>query len=175
MFMERLQKSTEYMEGNNLSKAALKKWKILRIIELWMQKASKNIMEYMLGTGRKTIWRVMKAVASQLVPSYYKNVEKIGGKGEIVEIDESKFGKRKYNRGHCVDGVWVLGAVEKSNRKRIILTIVDNRTKETLTEKLKNSINEDSVVYTDGWKGYNDLSDHIKNSGTCTAIVNKKN
>ena len=33
--------------------------------------------------------------------------DKIGGKGQIVEIDESKFGKRKYHRGHHVDGSWV--------------------------------------------------------------------
>ena len=32
----------------------------------------------------------------------------IGGSGIIVEIDESKFGKRKYYRAHHVDGVWVL-------------------------------------------------------------------
>lgn len=31
----------------------------------------------------------------------------IGGVGKIVEIDESKFGKRKYNRGHYVEGTWV--------------------------------------------------------------------
>ena len=36
----------------------------------------------------------------------------IGGEGIIVEIDESKFGKRKYNRGHRVEGVWVVGGVE---------------------------------------------------------------
>ena len=35
----------------------------------------------------------------------------IGEDGIIVEIDESKFGKRKYNRGHRVDGCWVLGGV----------------------------------------------------------------
>ena len=35
----------------------------------------------------------------------------IGGIVIVVEIDESKFGKRKYHRGHKVDGVWVVGMV----------------------------------------------------------------
>ena len=33
---------------------------------------------------------------------------KIGGLGTVVEIDESKFGKRKYNRGRMVEGTWVV-------------------------------------------------------------------
>lgn len=39
--------------------------------------------------------------------------EKIGGPGRTVEIDESKFGKRKYHRGKRVDGVWVFGGIER--------------------------------------------------------------
>jgi len=39
----------------------------------------------------------------------------IGGEGIVVEIDESKFGKRKYSRGHKVDGVWVLEIVERTS------------------------------------------------------------
>ncbi|OAD65452.1 hypothetical protein PHYBLDRAFT_176051 [Phycomyces blakesleeanus NRRL 1555(-)] len=31
------------------------------------------------------------------------------GQSIIVEIDESKFEKKKYHRGHQVEGVWVLG------------------------------------------------------------------
>ena len=29
---------------------------------------------------------------------------KIGGEGKVVQIDESKFGKRQYHRGHHVKG-----------------------------------------------------------------------
>ena len=39
------------------------------------------------------------------------NPKKIGGPGFIVEIDEAKFGKWKYNRGRVVDGNWVLGGI----------------------------------------------------------------
>ena len=37
----------------------------------------------------------------------------IGGPGVEVEIDESKFGKIKYNRGRQVEGHWVFGGVER--------------------------------------------------------------
>ena len=32
---------------------------------------------------------------------------KLGGPGKTVQIDESKIGKRKYHRGHHVEGQWV--------------------------------------------------------------------
>ena len=38
---------------------------------------------------------------------------KIGGEGTVVEIDESKLGKKKYQRGQFVDGFWIYGMVER--------------------------------------------------------------
>jgi hypothetical protein len=38
--------------------------------------------------------------------------QKIGGPNKTVEIDESKFGQRKYYRGHPVKGQWMFGGVE---------------------------------------------------------------
>lgn len=36
-----------------------------------------------------------------------------GGPGRTVEIDESKFGKRKYHQGKSEDSVWALGGIER--------------------------------------------------------------
>ena len=57
---------------------------------------------------------------------------KIGGYGCIVEIDESKFVKRKYHKGKpkvCED--WVLGGVCRETGQ-CFMVIVPNRTRETL-------------------------------------------
>ena len=84
-------------------------------MELWMQKASYNTISYETGFNRKTIWRLMKEVSSILVKNYYEKECTIGGDGVIVEIDEFKFGKKKYNKGHQVEGVWIFGMVEKTD------------------------------------------------------------
>ena len=41
----------------------------------------------------------------------------IGGNGVKIEIDESKFSKCKYHRGHRVEGQWVFGGWEKYNKQ----------------------------------------------------------
>ena len=51
---------------------------------------------------------------------YLDNSEQIGGEGIEVEIDEGKFGKCKYYRGHKVDGKWVFGGREKYNKSKFL-------------------------------------------------------
>ena len=46
----------------------------------------------------------------------------IGGVGCIVEIDESKFGKRKYNRSRRVVGKWVLGGFCRTILRRLLFS-----------------------------------------------------
>lgn len=59
----------------------------------------------------------------KLIILFIKSNSTIGGVDEhnnpiIVEIDESKFGKRKYHHGHCVEGVWVVGDVERTREHK---------------------------------------------------------
>ncbi|CEG74678.1 hypothetical protein RMATCC62417_09847 [Rhizopus microsporus] len=42
----------------------------------------------------------------------------------FVEIDESKFGKRKCNHAHHVEGVWVVGSVELTAERKCFLVVV---------------------------------------------------
>jgi hypothetical protein len=57
--------------------------------------------------------------------------EKIDGPNKILEIDESKFGRRKYNRGHPVKGQWVFGGVERHSGRTFFFP-VPGITSETL-------------------------------------------
>jgi len=148
--------------GDSLfNKTKLTKMQVLRIIELFMMKFPKNLIAYELSVDRKTIWRVLKNLSRILVPNYYNSMEELGAANQIIEIDESKFGKRKYNKGHKVDGVWILGMVEKTGLKRIKLIQVENRNMPTLTNIITSSVNNDSIIYTDGWKGYNSLKNNF--------------
>lgn len=73
-------------------------------------------------------------------------------------MDESKFGKRKSHRGHRVEGVWVVGGVEKTPERKLFVTTVEDRKKDTLHLILGNYIKAGSEIRTDCWKGYCGLS-----------------
>lgn len=93
-----------------------------------------------------------------LAINQYVCMPRLGGPGIIVEIDESKFGKRKYHRGHGVDGVWMLGMVEKTPERRIILIHVPVRNRATLERIIMKYVRHGSTVRTDKWGGYARLS-----------------
>ena len=64
--------------------------------------AKRILHEYGHGSATVTDWRqfVREAMAVYL----QDNSQKIGGPDKTVDIDDSKFGKRKYHRGHRVQG-----------------------------------------------------------------------
>lgn len=75
----------------------------------------------------------------QLLGSNVEEIEmQIGGPGIIVEIDETKLGKRKYNKGHRVEGVWVVVGIERTKEKKMFAVEVENRNKKLLKIFLKN-------------------------------------
>jgi len=95
---------------------------------------------------------------------------KVGGPGIIVQIDESKFGKRKYNRGHKVQGVWVVGGVELTEQRKLFAVSTDNRTAAQLLEIIEQHVHPGSHIFTDYWAGYN--TEQLEALGMEHATVN---
>lgn len=88
-----------------------------------------------------------------------RHSERIGGPGEIVEIDEAKFGKRKYNRGRIIEGQWILGGIERGS-SRSFLVAVPNRTARTLVRLIRRWVLPGTTVVTDCWRAYRRLSQY---------------
>ena len=82
----------------------------------------------------------------------------IGGEGKCVQIDESKFGKRKFNRGRRIDGHWVLGIIEDGSVDfRLIICPNNIRDAVTLIPIIKEHVREGSEIRTDAWRAYSTL------------------
>ena len=79
---------------------------------------------------------------------------KIGGPNIVFEIDETKMGKRKYNRGHRVEGVWVIAGVERTEERKVFLIEVENRNSDTIIDILREHVHPGSIVHTDCWAAY---------------------
>jgi transposase-like protein len=82
--------------------------------------------------------------------------EKISGANKSVEIDESKFGRRKYHRGHPVKGQWVFRGVERESGKTFLVPVPD-RTADTLKAVIAAWIEPGTKVINDCCVAYRDL------------------
>ena len=99
---------------------------------LWLTGGSYTSICNQTGHSIATITDYLGHYRQLVAGSLDKDDCVIGGPGIIVEIDESKFGNRKYNRGHRVEGVWVVGGVERTKKRAMFVEVVSDRTAETL-------------------------------------------
>ena len=86
------------------------------------------------------------------------NNSMIGGPNKIVEIDESKFGKMKYNRGARREGTWVVGGTERGSGKCFLVSCPNNkRDAATLLPLIRNHVAPGTTIFTDQCSSYNTL------------------
>lgn len=83
----------------------------------------------------------------------------IGGPGTIVEIDESKFGKRKNNQGRIVEGSWIFGGIQRDT-KECFAVRVETRDTDTLIPLCIKYIKPGTTIYSDCWRAYSSLNEH---------------
>jgi len=131
---------------------------VLRLAYLWISGCSHGVLETITGHSHTTVTAFMRYFRQVLENSIPASACVIGGEGIIVEIDECKIAKRKYNRGHFVEGAWVVGGVERTEQRKVFMVEVKDRTSETLADIITTYVAPGSIIHTDCWKGYSCLS-----------------
>jgi hypothetical protein len=81
----------------------------------------------------------------------------VGGKDEVVEIDETFIGKIKYNRGRLHSQKIIFGGISRITKK-IFMKVIPKRKKPTLKHAIESFIVPNSTVYTDTWSSYMSFS-----------------
>ena len=146
-------------EGSWFEKSNLTIEEVLKFTYWWCQDMKQWQIKQQLGLGSHTAvdWDMFCREVCEV--SLFQRREKIGGPGKLVQIDESKIGKRKYHRGHVVEGQWVFGGIEEDSRKCFIVTVED-RSESTLLEIIKEWIEPGTTIVSDYWKAYVNLEKH---------------
>jgi hypothetical protein len=91
---------------------------------------------------------------------------KIGGKGVVVEIDESLFARVKHHRGKDLkkQQIWVFGLRERGTNK-CIFRVVEDRTAPVLLDIIVKHVQPGTTIISDCWKSYNSINkkgfDHL--------------
>lgn len=75
------------------------------------------------------------------------------GSSKIVEVDESLFFRRKYNRGRMLNNQWYVGGIERGTRN-VFIVPVERRNTETIVRVLSENILPGTLVITDQWRAY---------------------
>jgi transposase-like protein len=132
---------------------------VMQIAYLWLLNMPSSGIRNYTGHSSATIASYLKHLR-QLVSDHIRSSDlQIGGEGVIVEVDESKFGKRKYNRGHQVEGVWVVGGVERTGERLAFLETVQDRSANTLLDIIQRNVLPGTIIYSDLWKGYSSIQE----------------
>ena len=131
---------------------------VVELVYLWSQGFSNSEIEHELSLSNKTVIEWTTFIRDCCSCVIMDSSKQIGGNGVEVEIDESKFGKRKYHRGHRVEGQWVFGGREKYDKSKIFMVPVANRKQDTLIKLIKRWIKPGSIIHSDCWKAYSKLS-----------------
>ncbi|KAJ4429038.1 hypothetical protein ANN_26034 [Periplaneta americana] len=91
----------------------------------------------------------------------YGNQPLIDGQGHIVKVDECKIGRPKCHVGRLVEGMWVLGLIDRQNREIRLKVCPDKRRDaQTLLRLIRKHIQPNTEIYIDCRRGYDSLNQH---------------
>ena len=88
-----------------------------------------------------------------------RNSEKLGSEEKVGQIYESKVGKRKYHRGHRVEGQEVFGGIEKDS-SCFLVALEDRSERGNTLAYHKRLVEPGTLIVSECWKSYHNLVIH---------------
>lgn len=139
----------------------LRKYKVEKIIECFSIDIDASKTAQLLKLNRKTINRYFNAFRTLIYQHQSFEKEKFVG---IVEVDESFFGPARLRgkpgprrRGRGTLKQPVFGIYERNGR--VYTELVPDCSATTLQGIIRGRVSAESVIHTDGWRGYDGLVD----------------
>ena len=138
----------------NRSKISEKK--IRQIVKLFSIDLDASQITKISGLNRNTINRYLTAVRKRIA-EFCESQSPFSGE---VEVDESFFGARriKGKRGRGAFGKTIVFGIFKRNGS-VFTEIVPDCRRATLQGVIRGRVNLETVIHSDGWRGYNGLVD----------------
>ena len=149
--------------------------KLAMLLACWIDGRAVHIAAEDCGVNRLTVLSYYAEFRRVAGERYHKDIamNPLGGPGIILQVDESYFGKPKYNIGKAwaLPPLWVFGIVDTHSR-RVMLEAVEDRSSGTLVPMIDSTSAPGSRVWSDQWKGYSGLDDAGLDHDTVNHSVN---
>lgn len=131
---------------------------VIHLLYFWSCLTPASVVARLMNLRYGTVcqqFRVFRDIASWKllrVPELFY----LGGVGHVVQIDESVVTKRKYNVGRIIPQVWVLGMVDVTT-KRGVVVYIRNRSREVILDTITQYVLPGTEIWTDCWRAYDSL------------------
>ena len=107
-------------EGSWFEKSNFSIEEMIKFTYWWCQGLNQWQIKQQLGLGSHTAVDWDRSCRELCEVTIFEKRERLAGPGKVVQIDESKIGKRKYYTGHVDEGQWVFGGIEQDSWKCFI-------------------------------------------------------
>jgi len=141
----------KYANRSKISEA-----KFSELVKLFALNLEATQIAELTGLNRNTVNRFLRAIRERLA-EFCEQQSPFSGE---IEVDESFFGARrvKGKRGRGAYGKTIVFGVFKRSGK-VYTEIVPDCSKATLQAIIRGKVEPESIIYSDGWRGYNGLVD----------------
>ena len=140
----------KYVNRSKISEA-----KFRQIVKLFCLDLDANQIAKLSGLNRNTINRYLKGIR-QCIAVYCEQASPMSGQ---IEVDESFFGARRPGKcGRGATGKTIVFGLFKRDGK-VYTEIVPDCASKTLQTIIRGHVSIDSVIHSDGWRGYDGLVD----------------